>query len=176
MLLSADNDEFKQKYSFEEIFQIYNQLIFSLILRKVRERNHAIEITQEVFIHLWSYRKNLIPEKIEAIINKTCRQAISKFYKRLPGQGTTFYIEELNLYLPDESEEALEQKLKREFQLDQLHAAIETLPYKRKMILLANKIEGKTQKQIASEMNISRSAVENQIHKAIQFLKSKLTS
>ncbi|MYY43972.1 sigma-70 family RNA polymerase sigma factor [Elizabethkingia anophelis] len=170
----SGKDDYNQALFFQEVFEEYNQRIFLFIAAKVSQRDNALEITQEVFIHLWHYRKELTTEKRDSIIFKTCRQAISRFFKHHPGNPPALFLEELQLHLIDDAEEELEYRLEKESRLEQMQAAIQTLPEKRKYILVANKIEGKTQKQIATEMNLSRTAVENQIQKAMLFLKAKL--
>lgn len=169
-------DNLNSEHLFEEVFNFYNQSIFRFICGKVKDCYQANEIRQEVFIHIWKYRNHLEKGGIEAIVFKTCGQEIYKFYSHNFRIPLTFFLEDLKLYLQDESEAKLEEVFKKEVQLHRLHSAIDSLPDKRNSILMANKIECKTQKELASEMNMSKSVVGNQISKAMLFLRLKLTS
>ncbi len=171
---------FRKTYqTFEkEVFERYSQLIFSYILEKVGDRVDALDIAQEVFVHLWKYKKSIKGNTTDkGVIIKTCRQEMYRFYKSGNRQmlAQAVSLETAEPYLIDDSQQELENKLEKERMLEKLHAALEMIPARRKEIFLKNKLEGKTRKELALEMNMSGSAIGNQIDKAIQFLRSTLT-
>ncbi|WP_089791639.1 RNA polymerase sigma factor [Chryseobacterium wanjuense] len=170
---------FRKTYDnfFKEVFERYSQMIFSYILEKVGDRVDALDIAQEVFVHLWKYRKSIKQDgKDRGLIIKACRQEIYKFYKSGYQQmrTQTISLENTESTLIDCSVEELEYKIEKEERLEQLYAALELIPARRKEIFLKNKLEGKTRKEIAVEMKMSGSAIGNQIDKAMQFLIGKL--
>jgi len=160
----------------KEVFEKYSQLIFSHVFKKVGKRNDALDIVQNVFIHLWKYRKQLKKNVADAIIFRTCRQEIYHFYKEYHSGvlGASVSLEELQVEICDYSEEELELLLEKERRLEAIYSTLDLVPEKRKQIFLLSKIEGRTREEIASEMNMSKSAIGNQIDKAMQFLISKL--
>lgn len=171
---------FRKAYNdfFKEVFEYYNQLIFSYILKKVGDRIDALDIAQEVLIHLWKYMKCIgRNEKNQGIIIKACRQEIYRFYKSgyKQMQMHTVSLESMESHLIDDSHEELERKMETEQLLEQLYEALELIPARRREIFLKNKLEGKTRKEIAAEMKMSSSAIGNQIDKAMQFLKDTLS-
>ncbi|WP_431609247.1 RNA polymerase sigma factor [Chryseobacterium sp. 'Rf worker isolate 10'] len=160
----------------KEVFEKYSQLIFSHVFKKVGKRNDALDIVQNVFIHLWKYRKKLKNSSADGIIFRTCRQEIYHFYKEIKSGilGESVSIEELQVEICDYSEQELEIQLEKERRLEAVYETLDLVPEKRKQIFLLSKIEGRTRDEIAAEMNMSKSAIGNQIDKVMQFLISKL--
>ena len=71
--------------------------------------------------------------------------------------------------------EAFDNELFEEENIEQvLSKAIDSLPEKCREIFIKNKIEGKKQKDIAAELNISVNTVESQMGIAYKKLKSEL--
>ncbi|EJL74412.1 RNA polymerase sigma factor [Chryseobacterium populi] len=166
------NQQYEDFY--KEVFEKYSQFIFSHIISKVGKRVDALDIAQNVFVHLWQYRKDLKFKNVEAILLKSCRQEIFKFYKDQIGKGISVSIDGLGIEIEDHSELDLEEKLEKERKLNAIYEALNLIPIERKKIFLLNKIEGKTRKEIAMELNMSKSAIGNQIDKTMQFLIGKL--
>lgn len=160
----------------KEVFEKYSQLIFSHVFKKVGKRNDALDIVQNVFIHLWKYRKQLKKSTRDAIIFRTCRQEIYHFYKEFRSGvlGESISLEELQVEICDYSEEELELVLEKERRLEAVYQTLDLVPEKRKRIFLMNKIEGRTMKEIGLEMKMSPSAIGNQIEKTFRFLREKL--
>ena len=156
---------------FKAVLEKYNKAVFSFVAYRVRNREDVLNVMQNVFIHLWKYRNDL-DSRTESIIFKTCTQEIFKHYKK--EHPNTVSIEDLEIQLVDNSEEELNLLLERERLFDSLFAVLNLVPDRRRQIFMMNKLEGKTEKEIAIEMDLSKSAVRNQISKTILFLKKKL--
>lgn len=156
-----------------KMLEDFADIIFSRVLHKTSNRDHSLEITQNVFVHLWIYRKKLNDSNKESIIFKTCNQEIYKYYKENNTYSTS--IEEFTHSLIDESDEELAQKMDKERMLDEIYVLLNQVPERRKEIFMMNKIDGKTSREIAEEMNVSKSAIDNQISKTMLYLKKKLT-
>lgn len=166
------SQEYKDFY--KEVFEKHSQFIFSYVLGKVGKRSDALDITQNVFIHLWQYRKDLKSNNTEAILYKSCKQEIFQFYKAHKDKAETISMDAVEIQIMDHSQEQIEEKMEKERLLDSLYDTLSLVPAHRKEIFLLNKIEGKTREEIAVEMNMSKSAIGNQIDKTMRFLISKL--
>lgn len=162
-----ENDE----HLFKEFFLKYNRIVFLFISRKIGDRDDVMDVTQNVFIHLWKYRKVLNDENIERIVFKTCNQEISSFFRGRRGDYQDSF--DLNT-ISDKSQEDAEERILKEKRISELYNKIELLPDKRKKIFVLNKIDKFTHEQIAIELNISKAAVSKQVGKAMLFLKQKL--
>lgn len=168
----GQGQEYKDFY--KEVFEKYSQFIFSYVISKVGKRIDALDIAQNVFVHLWTYRKDLKFKNTEAILFKSCKQEIFKFYKNQKTKETSISIDALDIQIMDYSETELEEKMEKERLLDTIYDTLELVPIRSKEIFLLNKIEGKTREEIAVEMNMSKSAIGNKIDKTMRFLIGKL--
>lgn len=163
-----------EQYLFKEFFLKYNRRVFLFLSSKIANRDDVMDVTQNVFIHLWKYRKDLNNDNVEKIIFKTCNQEISSFY--LVKNKQNFYENDVDLNnISDETQENLDLMLLKEQKISDIFTWVDMLPDKRKKIFIMNKVEKITHEQIAIEMSMSKAAVSKQITKAMLFLKQKLT-
>ncbi|MDW8848501.1 sigma-70 family RNA polymerase sigma factor [Flavobacterium sp. MMLR14_040] len=152
---------------FREIYDLYHFKVFCFVKKYTAQLADSEDVTQNVFIHLWKYRTKLDPEvSLEAILFKSSKQEISKWYKK---QNRIFSVENEQLIKeldsPSESDDDIDLKL------EQIQLLLDQIPEKRRKIFNLHKFEDLSYKEIAIEMNMSPSAVANQISKTLQFLK-----
>jgi RNA polymerase sigma factor (sigma-70 family) len=152
---------------FREIYDLYHFKVFCFVKKYTAQLADSEDVTQNVFIHLWKYRTKLDPEvSLEAILFKSSKQEISKWYKK---QNRIFSVENEQLIKeldsPSESDDDIDLKL------EQIQLLLDQIPEKRRKIFNLHRFEDLSYKEIAIEMNMSPSAVANQISKTLQFLK-----
>jgi RNA polymerase sigma-70 factor (ECF subfamily) len=70
----------------------------------------------------------------------------------------------------------LEKQLEYKTTLEQVDKLIEQLPKKQRLIFIKSKIEGKSIKEIAKEMNLAPGTVDNQISTALKYLRKHISS
>ena len=160
-----------EEQEYYSLLHKYNPLIFSLIYKKINNKEDALDVFQNVIIHLWEYRSKLDSNTIEGIVVKTCLQEIAHFFR------TTKKVQsdDLPIHYSDTAQEDLLIAEKKEETLLEIEHAIEELfPPIRRMIFKMNKLEGITQAKIAANFNISKRTVEKHIAKSIIFLKNKV--
>jgi RNA polymerase sigma factor (sigma-70 family) len=152
---------------FKEIYDLYHYKVFCFVKKYTSQLADSEDVTQNVFIHLWNYRAKLDPNvSLEAILFKSSKQEISKWYKK---QNRIFSVENDQLIKeldsPSESDDNVDLKLEK------IQYLLDKIPEKRRKIFNLHKFEDLSYKEIAQEMNMSPSAVANQISKTLQFLK-----
>jgi len=152
---------------FREIYDLYHFKVFCFVKKYTAQLADSEDVTQNVFIHLWKYRAKLDPTvSLESILFKSSKQEISKWYKK---QNRIFSVENEQLIKeldsPSESDDSIDLKL------EQIQLLLDKIPEKRRKIFNLHKFEDLSYKEIAAEMNMSPSAVANQISKTLQFLK-----
>lgn len=148
----------------------YNPLIFSLIYKKIQNREDVLDVFQNVIIHIWEYRLKLNPSNIESIIRKTCTQEIAHFYRK-----TKIEKNNLSLDYVDTSDDDALVAMEKEQYISEIERAIEDLfPPIRRKIFKMNKLDGITQDKIAANFNISKRTVEKHISQSILFLKKRV--
>lgn len=152
---------------FKEIYDLYNFKVFCFVKKYTAQLADAEDVTQNVFIHLWKYRSKLDPDtSLEAILFKSSKQEISKWYKK---QNRIFSVEKEHLI--KELDTAAEQENDIDVQFEKIEHLLNKIPEKRRKIFSLHKFDDLSYKEIAIEMNMSPSAVANQISKTLQFLK-----
>lgn len=152
---------------FKEIYDLYHFKVFCFVKKYTAQLADSEDVTQNVFIHLWKYRAKLDPNiELEAILFKSSKQEISKWYKK---QNRIFSVENEQLIKeldsPSESDESINLKLEK------IQYLLDKVPEKRRKIFHLHKFEDLSYKEIAAEMDMSPSAVANQISKTLQYLK-----
>jgi RNA polymerase sigma-70 factor (ECF subfamily) len=152
---------------FKEIYELYHFKVFCFVKKYTAQLADSEDVTQNVFIHLWKYRAKLDPNvTLEAILFKSSKQEISKWYKK---QNRIFSVEDDKLI--KELDSAAEPDDDISSQLEKIEYLLNKIPEKRRKIFSLHKFEDRSYKEIAVEMNMSPSAVANQISKTLQFLK-----
>ena len=159
-----------EKSSYEGLYYHYNHQIFSCIAQSIKNRDDVMDVMQEVYVHLWEFRNKLVPQTAESIIFNTCRQKISKFYRKTKQEP--FYEEMAGEYA-DSTQEELKSVNKKEQHLSELEKSIELIiPPLRRKIFTMNKLEGIIQEEIAFQLDIPKSTVKHHISEAMIFLKN----
>jgi RNA polymerase sigma factor (sigma-70 family) len=152
---------------FKEIYNLYHYKVFCFVKKYTSQLADSEDVTQNVFIHLWKYRAKLDPNvSLEAILFKSSKQEISKWYKK---QNRIFSVE--NDQLIKELDSPLEAEEDVSSKLEKIEYLLNKIPPKRRKIFNLHKFEDLSYKEIALEMDMSPSAVANQISKTLQFLK-----
>lgn len=167
-------------YDFEEIYVLYFSRMKGFAQEYVLSEEEAENIIQDVFTELWerkvllTYNINLVAFLFTSIKNK----CIDHLRHRVVVREAVSQIQEeyqMTLRAKLASLELFDQSLLSEQEIEKIVTGIiDTLPEKCREIFIKSKIEGKKQKEIASELNISLKTVENQMNIAYKKLKSEL--
>ncbi|MGA9638618.1 RNA polymerase sigma factor [Flavobacterium sp.] len=152
---------------FKEIYELYHFKVFSFVKKYTTQLADAEDVTQNVFIHLWKYRNALDTTiELESILFKSSKQEISRWYKK---QNRIFSVEDKQLLKDldrtDTEEESMNTKM------ESIESLLEQIPERRRKIFDLYTFEELSHKEIALKMDMSSSAVANQISKTVQFLK-----
>lgn len=165
---------------FEDIYLSYFSKMKHFAQEYVVLEEDAENIVQDVFTELWEKREmlnmpiNLIAYLFTTIKNK-CLNHLR--HKTIVNETANLLQEEyfITLRMNLNSLEAFDQNLFSEQDIEQIITkALNTLSPKCKEIFIKSKIEGKKQKQIAAELNISINTVETQIGIAYKKLRVEL--
>ena len=161
----------KEDRLFENIYLSY----FPKMKRFAQEQD-AENIVQDMFAELWEKREMFTCQTIRiaylfTIIKNKCLNHLR--HKTIALETINNMQEEYNMTLRMnlDSLEAFEQHIFSDQDIDR---ALDSLPTKCKEIFIMNKLEGKKQEQIATELNLSTNTVRNQISIAYKKLRNEL--
>lgn len=157
------------KKALETIYLKYHNRLFYIAKYFVKDNDTAADIVHDIILKLYNNRHKLATDvTLEAqlirIAKSYCIDYVKKQYKTNLTNSEDLLTDTQDL----QSNYNLTHKKKL------LHHAIEILPTECKEIFKLHKIEGLTQKEIATYKNLAIKTVENQIAKAIKILKKQL--
>ena len=168
------------KAQFEEVYISFFSRMKRFARQYVIHEEDAENIVQDIFFELWEKQLEFtsfvnLNGFLFMILKNRCIDFLRR--KTLEQQAAeemqSEYVRTLKLKF--ESLEALDNKILNESNIDTIiQNAIESLPEKCREIFVMNKIEGKKQKTIAHELNISINTVESQMAIAYKKLKEAL--
>lgn len=164
-LKKSDHDSFRQ------LFDRYNQSLYRFSYSYLKSEEAAEDVVQETFIKIWDKRKEIDTKKsFQSYLFTIALNAVRKQFNRLADQNQLKH--DVLTSFSDDPEKMDEQHNFEEL-LSQLEALISQMPEKRRIIFERKKFQGKSQKEIAEEFNITTKTVEYHITEAMKFLKAK---
>lgn len=160
------------KEAFRFFFDSFGPRIYAFALSYLKNENDAEELLQEVFLKLWEFRADLDSSRnIKSFLFKICINLIYDFMRRKNiEQAYLAYSGEHN---PSSTDHTWHEVIYNDM-LSNLKNLIDGMPEQRKQIFRMSKEEGLTNDEIARQLNLSKRTVENQLYRAISFLKVKL--
>ena len=126
----------------------------------------AEDLVQDAFSKLWENCAKVSQEKARAYLY---RVANNLFLNQVDHQKVVLKFEQRSHR--DRNSESPQYLLEVEEFQQRLTAAIATLSENQRVVFLMNRIDKKTYKEIAEELEISQKTVESRMHKALQTLR-----
>jgi RNA polymerase sigma-70 factor (family 1) len=155
----------------EQIYQKYWEEVFDAAYKRVRNIEIAQDITQEIFISLWEKKNTLTIEgNLSAYFYGAVKYKVINYYKS--GALKDKHEKELSILRSDEHADAADNKIILRELDKQIENAILLLPDKMRLVFSMSRIEEKSIKEIASELNLSIQTVKNQISTALKSLRT----
>ncbi len=157
--------------AYNTIFNQYYALLTSFAFKYLKDLDASKEIAQNTFVKLFEKRDSIeittsLKSYLYKIVHNSCinyiksRAIEAKHYSALAGEVEN--TSDFNRFIEQTEEEY------------RIYKAIDQLPGKCKLIFKLSRFEGRKNKDIADELNISVRTVETQISKAIKILKLNL--
>jgi len=156
--------------AFDSLFEVYSQRLFGFAFKYFKNETDAEELVQEVFVKVWENRQTLKSEL--SFRSYLFTIALNQIRKHFNKKATSLrYLESLT---QDPEYQVSFQDDSYESNLQQINLIIEQLPPRRREIFIKSKLEGKSSKEVAQELNISAGTVDNQVSEALRFIRSQL--
>ncbi len=153
--------------SFEKLFKSYYPKLVAFANSYVHDIDKSESITQEIFVNLWEHRNRYEIASIKNYLYTAIRNRCHNELKRRA------YDNKYQSYLHANTD-AFYMQFSDERLLKYIHKVIDELPEQRKKIFRLNRIDGLKYKEIAVQLNISIKTVENQMSKALKYLRIHL--
>lgn len=168
LLRIAEGDE----AAFARLFHTWATPLAAIARRMLQHEALCQDVVQEVFIKVWLNRDKLGEvEKLSAWLRKiTINQCLQALEKNAANDKRLADLQLVQSVTPREEQGVLELKELRHI----IDHTIASLPAQRKAIYLMNRVEGKTTKQIAEELQLSHGYVRNALSAALSAIREKV--
>lgn len=160
--------------AFDLLFEGYSSKLFGFALKYLKNEADAEELVQEVFVKVWENRQALKSEL--SFKSYLFTIALNKIRKHFNKKATSLrYLESLRNDTEFNDYQSINDD-NYDSALHQINLIIEQMPPRRRNIFMKSKLEGKSSKEIAAELNISAGTVDNQVSEALRFIRTQLKS
>ena len=163
--------------AFETLYHLYFQKLFHFANSYIEDEEEAKEIVQNIYFKIWKKRAKLeLDLNLHSYLFKMVKNACLDYFKhqKVRANYKDFCdIERKNInqlaLLDTASTLYIENEL-----LEKINKSVDKLPEACKRIFIKSRFQGLKHKEIAGELNISTKTVENQLTKALKFLRMEL--
>ena len=156
--------------AFHLLYDRYWEQVYNAAYKRLKDADYAKDITQDIFLQLWSRRKELQIAFVPSYLYMSVRNNVFKWMEK-EQRFTT--IPDLLACLEQRSDRADVELLRKEF-MAKYEAMVNSLPAAQQTIFKLRFHEDLSTKEIAEKLNISRKTVQNQLGKSVGQLRDAL--
>ena len=156
--------------SYEILFLYYHPKIHHFLYGFIKNEEEAFDMAQDIFYKVWTNRQSMSEvTSFKAYLFTMARHMIYNYYEHnlVKEKYTISQLQLEEEYNPDEELFAKELSLL-------IDLVIEQMPEQRRRIFKMSRKEGLSGDEIATQLNISKRTVENQISNALKDLRKAL--
>jgi len=162
-----------QNISFKKIYEEYFDRVYTFLLRRVRHKEEAKDLTQDIFVKVYKNWKQLEQaEQTSAYLFSIARNTLIDYYRKSLAKDSL----QLDETLETRADPFMSDQGFSEEQVKMLYQSIELLPEQRREIIKLKKLQGYSTEEIAEQLSISKRTVENQIYRAMTTLRKHMAN
>jgi RNA polymerase sigma-70 factor (family 1) len=160
----------EEETSFKNFFEQYRKRVYSLAYKLTKSVFAAEEITQEVFISVWSARRHLSAVKdAETYFYTIIYNKVSRHLKKEANKALILRLSLANATRSsNETEETIDANEGQRF----VNKALAQLSPQKKLIYELSRKEGKSHDEIAMVLRLSPHTVKSHLVKALKFIRN----
>ena len=157
------------KEAFEVLFERYAPRIYSFALSYLKNEPDAEELIQDVFLKIWEKRETLDRSKnIKSFIYKI---AVNSIYDLIRHKNIETAFRDFTRENHDEKRENTWDSVIYNEMIANVNELVKLMPVQQGKIFKLSREEGLTNDDISKQLNLSKRTVENQLYRAITFLR-----
>ncbi len=157
--------------AFDQVYKKYALRLYAFSFKYLKSREEAEELVQSVFLKVWENQHNLKTDKsFSSYLFTIAYNEICNVFRQRSYQRKFILSVESNNEASEESEAQLDALFVRE-QIDRI---IVKLPEKQRIIFIKSRQEGKSTRDIASELGLSSGTVDNYLSESLKFIRNQL--
>ena len=152
---------------FTEIYRRYWQTLYAIAYNRLRDQQDSEDVVHDIFSSLWYNRHKSEIHDLKAYLATAAKfRVLATIRKEQNRQTYTEQISHINIAESYDLSEALHYKRI----LQAVHEEVEHLPERCRLVFKYSREQNMPIKQIASQMNLSTSTVENHLNRALKKL------
>lgn len=156
--------------AFNTLYKEYSGRLYRFSIGYLKSEAEAEELVQEVFTLIWEKRADLKEElSLKSFLFTIAFNMIRKHFRT-----KAYLMQYLNSRPVEEADLATSGDITYNSLYQYISELVKQLPSRCKEIFIKSRFDGLTITEIAREMKISHKTVENQLTKALQFLRTNL--
>lgn len=158
--------------AFDMVYKKYAQKLYAFSLKYLKSVEEAEGLVQSVFLKVWENQQNLKKEtSFKSYLFTIAYNEICNLFRRRKYQQQ--YAADAKATHPRFSDTS-ESQINYFSILQQVEIIIAKLPEKQRSVFIKSRIEGKSTKEIASELGLSSGTVDNYISDTLKLIRTKL--
>jgi len=156
--------------AFNTLYKEYSGRLYRFSMGYLKSEAEAEELVQEVFTLIWEKRADLKEElSLKSFLFTIAFNIIRKHFRT-----KAYLMQYLNSRPVDEADMATSGDITYNSLYQYMSELVKKLPSRCREIFIKSRFDGLTITEIAREMKISHKTVENQLTKALHFLRTNL--
>ncbi|WP_412559973.1 RNA polymerase sigma factor [Winogradskyella sp. MIT101101] len=157
------------KIRFSKLYETYAQSLSNILFYKYGERLNPADKVQEAFIKLWENCAKIAPEAAKTYLYTTANNMMLNAVKH---QKVVLKYQKVKP--KDYTNESPEFVLRKKEFLKRFERVLSQLKEEERVAFLLNKVDGKTHKEVAEILGITKKVAEHRIYGALNKLKDEL--
>jgi RNA polymerase sigma-70 factor, ECF subfamily len=162
------------KKAFEAIFNKYKLKLYYYALSYLQSKEEAEEVVQNAFIALWEHRQTL--NELLSIKNYLYKSVVNHIYNHLKHEAVRQRYMDYTSKTMVEADEHVENEIIYNDLEKNLTSLIGYLPPQQQTIFKMSRFDGLSHAEIAEKLGLSVRSVENQVYRALKYLKENLSA
>lgn len=155
--------------AFKILYERYWPEVYTMIYRRLGDEEAAKDIVQNIFVNLWTSRKEIVIENsLAPYLNRAARNKAISFYKKNTATLTrdTIFQDSQVQHSPESTLDAKELEMV-------INDEIAKMPDTMRKTFVLSRHENKSIREIATELSLSEQTIKNNISQALDRLRKK---
>ena len=172
VISKRDISEFENIQDFELLFKEHYKNLCAYAYLFLKDADTSEDTVQEVFLKLWKNKEKIsIETSLKSYLFRSVRNSCLNVIEHLKVREG--YRESTTKGYESSQQPTIDQAIVNELE-QKIKETIEMLPTERRKIFMMSRYEGLKYREIAEELSISVKTVENQMYKALGFMRDHL--